>query len=495
MNVLNHIIANPPPAGHRIAFHRLDGVETLDLRDLYERAGRLAVALGGLGVRRGDRIGVLAPNGLEWVLLDLAALRLGAVSVGFDPAKFDAPGGLPDRYGLVLLFTDRPADAPRVLPLGDARKLSDSPVDETPELVHYGPEDPTSLKLTSGSTGEPKGMTASAGSVDAGLRGVQEMFRHGDGDNLFVFLPLSVLQQRYWVYSALRFGHDVTISTYEAAFPAMGRARPTVVMEVPGFFDAARRHIEARGPESAHDLFGGRIRYLWTGSAPASAGVLRFLTDLGLPIFEGYGLNETCIVSKNHPGAHRPGSAGKLLPGKEVLLDPDGVISVRSEYPVCRRYEYAAPGESERVFGPDGTVRTGDLGYIDEDGFLFIRGRADDVIVLANGRKVVVRPIEEHLKASPAIEECVLFCPTEAHLVAVVSPAQDPPDRTAIAEQLARTNAAFGRDERIRYAVVARDRFGIANGLLTSQLKPRRGRIFDAYRAQIHDPRGAIHAD
>jgi long-subunit acyl-CoA synthetase (AMP-forming) len=222
--------------------------------------------------------------------------------------------------------------------------------------------------------------------------------------------------------------------------------------------------------------------------------VLRFFTGLDLPIYEGYGLNETCIVSKNHPGAVREGSVGRVLPGKQVLLDETGVISVRSEHPVCRRYEYAAPGDSERVFRPDGTVRTGDHGYIDGDGYLFVRGRADDVIVLPNGRKVVVRPIEEHLKASPAIEECVLFCPTESHLVAVVSPAWDPADEAAIAEQVRLTNAEFGRDEQIGAVVVARDRFSVANGLLTSQLKPARGRIFDAYRAQIHDARRDTHA-
>ena len=187
------------------------------------------------------------------------------------------------------------------------------------------------------------------------------MFAHGPADDLFVFLPLSVLQQRYWIYSALRFGHDVTVSTYEAAYAALGRVRPTVVMGVPGFFEGARKHVEAqarrRGPvvpetealrEAAQRLFGDRIRYLWTGSAPASPATLRFFTDAGLPIYEGYGLNETCIVSKNHPGAHKAGSVGRVLPGKEILFDAGGVINIRSAYPVNTRYEYAAPGESER---------------------------------------------------------------------------------------------------------------------------------------------------
>lgn len=507
--VVNHIVAHPPPAGHRITFFRLDGVETMDLGELHDRAGRLARTLRGMGVGRGDRIGILAGNSLEWALLDLAALRLGALTVGFDPGKFDAGADLLGRYRLRLLFTDRRLEAPGALPMGEVRRLVErSAPGDAPPPVRYGPDDPTTLKLTSGSTGEPKGMTASAGCIDNTMRSIQALFRHCAGDDLFVFLPLQLLQQRQWIYSALRFGHDVTVSTYEAAFAAMGRTQPTVVMAVPAFYETAKKHIEARagrpqpaGPGArealrgaAERLFGSRVRYLWTGSAPAGGETLRFFTDLGLPIYEGYGTNETDIVSKNHPGAWREGSVGQVLPGKHVLLDDDGVITVRCDYPVCRRYEYAAPGESERVFGEDGLVRTGDIGRLDEDGFLYIRGRADDVIVLDNGRKVIVRPIEERMKASPAIEECVLFCPTQTHLVAVVSPAQEPPDEPAIAAQLALTNAGVAPDERIRRVVVAHSRFSIENELLTSQFKPRRRRILEAYRSEIYDNGGGIIA-
>ena len=513
-SVINHIVGNPPAAGHHISFFRLGGIESLELTELYTSAGRLALALRDLGTVPGDRIGILAANCLEWMLLDLAALRLGAVTVGFDPAKFaEADPALLDRYGLRLLFTDRAAseqeDDPRVRALGDGvRMAAEQDTGRSLAPVAYTPEDVTSLKLTSGSTGEPKTLTASVGSIDSDLLAVQEMFAHGPDDSLFVFLPLSVVQQRYWTYSALRFGHDVAISTYEAAFPAMRQVRPTVVMGVPGFFEAAKKHIEAQagGPDpgngdgarsAAKRLFGDRVRYLWTGSAPAGAGTLRFFNSLGLPIFEGYGLNETCIVAKNHPGAHREGSVGRVLPGKQVLLDADGVIHVRSEHPVCRGYEQAPPGASEDVFDADGTVRTNDIGHLDEDGFLYIYGRADDAIVLSNGRKIAVRPIEDHLRASPAIEECVVFCPDETHLVAVVSPAGEtvgPAEERAIAEQLACTNAAFDAEEQIHRAVVARNRFTVENGLLTSQLKPRRGRILNSYHTEINDTRGRPHA-
>ena len=330
-SVINRLVAGPPAPGHRISFIRLGSRRTLDLTELYEQSGHVAAYLRSLGVESGDRIGILAANSLEWVLLDLAALRLKVVVAGFEPGKFTDAGELVARYGLTVLCTDRdvPADAPAaVRPFTDVAEAARQVWPEPPGPVVYEPEDVTTIKFTSGSTGAPKGLGATVGSIDASMQAVQEIFEHRGGDNLFVFLPLSLLQQRYWLYSALCFGHDATVTTYEAAFAALGMARPTVVMGVPAFFEAAKQQIsqdaaradgvapEAARRTAARRLFGDRIRYLWTGSAPADREVLRYLTDAGLPIYEGYGLNETCIVSKNHPGAHRMGSVGRVLRGQ-----------------------------------------------------------------------------------------------------------------------------------------------------------------------------------
>lgn len=506
--VVDHAAGGTVAPGHRISFVRLGAARSMDLAELHAAAGRLAAALAARGLGPGDRLGILAANSWEWVLLDLAALRLKAVTAGFEPGKFDL-AELPAKYGLTMLFTDRPfaADAGGVIrPIAEVAALAAEPGGPAPAAPGFGPHEPTTIKFTSGSSGEPKGLAATAGSVDSSVSAVQELFQHGSEDNLFIFLPLSLLQQRFWIYSALYYGHDVTVSTYEAALPSLRQVRPTVVMGVPAFYEAAMAHIEGqarhaeaenrtedgkedRGAEAvraaARDLFGDRIRYLWTGSAPARAAMLAFFTDAGLPLYEGYGLNEACIVAKNHPGAHREGSVGQVLPRKKVLFDQDGVISIHSEYPVNDRYEYAPPGESERMFLAGGMVRTGDVGYLDQDGFLYIQGRADDTIVLDNGRKIIVRPIEERLRASPAIEECVVFCPDQTRLVAVVSPAAGPVDEAAVAEHVARANAEAAADEQIARVVLAQPRFSIDNGLLTSQFKPRRAEIFQAYRDRI----------
>ncbi|SDE02710.1 AMP-binding protein [Glycomyces harbinensis] len=501
-SILNRIIAERPAHDGVLTVAGLGHRRAMPLAELHDRARAVAGALRRGGIGEGDRIGVLAANRIEWILLDLAALMLKAQTAGFEPGKFTPDAELVERYGLDQLYTDAPIPdgaPPAVRPIAEIARHAD----EDPPEIHaplWEPEDCTTVKFTSGSTGVPKGLEATVASIDSSLRDVQGMFDHRPGDRLLVFLPLSLLQQRYWLYSALRWGHDLVVTTYQSVFAVMPAVEPTVVMAVPGFFDSARRHLEGRladgvdAAKAAAELFGSRIRYLWTGSAPADPAMLRFFTEAGLPIFEGYGLNETCIATKNHPGAHREGSVGKALPGKEILIDADGVVCVRSDHPVNTAYTFAAPGESERMFKPGGLVRTGDLGHLDEDGYLYIHGRSDDVIVLDNGKKVVVRPIETRFRDTGAVAECVLYCRNQTGLVAVVSPHPGPVDRAAVAAALAAVNAGSEPDERISRVITADEPFTIDNGLLTSQFKPIRGRILERYRDRIADPKEGLHA-
>ncbi|MFE0704889.1 AMP-binding protein [Streptomyces sp. NPDC058872] len=500
-SIINRVIAERPAHDGSLTVTGLGHRTTLPLSEFYDRAKAVAAALGRRGVGAGDRIGILSANRLEWVLLDVAALMLRAQTAGFEPGKFSPDAELVERYGLDALYTDvrLPDDAPcQVLPISAVAGYAEEDAGGF-EPEQWAATQCTTVKFTSGSTGVPKGLEATVGSIDSSLHAVQSVFEHKPGDDVLTFLPLSLLQQRYWLYSALYWGHDITITTYQSVFAVLPSVRPTVVMGVPAFFDTAKRHIEgsiaagAAPAEAAAELFGDRVRYLWTGSAPADPATLRFYTEAGLAIYEGYGLNETCIATKNHPGAHREGSVGRALPGKEIVIDDEGVVCVRSDHPVNTAYTYAAPGDSERIFRPGGIVRTGDLGRLDEDGFLYILGRSDDVIVLDNAKKIIVRPIETRFRDTGAVAECVVYCPSQAGLVAVVSPHPGPVDTAAVGEALAAVNAASERDERIIRVIVADEPFTVEGGLLTSQFKPIRKRIADRYRDRIDNPKAGIH--
>lgn len=501
-SIINRIIAERPTHDGALTVAGIGHHRRMPLSELHDRARAVATALRRRGVQEGDRIGVLAGNRLEWVLLDLAALMIKAQTAGFEPGKFTPDIELVERYDLDLLYTDASVGdgaPPTIRPIAEVAEYAEHDPREL-KALQWEPDECTTVKFTSGSTGIPKGLEATVASVDSSLCDVQGFFGHLSGDDILVFLPLSLLQQRYWLYSAMHWGHDVTITTYQSVFAVMPMVEPTVVMGVPAFFDTAKRYIE--GPladdhdaaKAAVELFGPRIRYMWTGSAPADQAVLRFFKEAGLPIFEGYGLNETCIATKNHPGAHREGSVGKALPGKEILIGDDNVVRVRSDHPVNTTYAYAPPGESERIFKPGGIVRTGDFGHLDDDGFLFIHGRADDVIVLDNGRKVIVRVIESRFRDTGAVAECVLYCPDQIGLVAVVSPYPGPVDTEAITAALEAVNAASEPDERVTRVIIAEEPFTIDNDLLTSQFKPIRKRIQERYRARIDDPKEGLHA-
>ena len=476
------------------------GPLVLSLAQLDQQALRLAMTLQSMGLRRGDRIGVIAKNSMEWVLLDLASVKAGFVTAGFEFGRFKCSAELIAKYDLKACYTDAPLDQPGVRDLGAVVRaiMNDMTYcDEVAQadVMQYAPTDITTIKFTSGSTGEPKGLCATVGSIDSSMASVQSMFQHRHGDNLLVFLPLSLLQQRYWIYSALVYGHDITVASYELAFEAAKQTQPSVVMGVPGFYDAIKKRIETTVPLACHDvtlrrqeitgMLGSQVRYLWTGSAPASNDMLRFFNDCGIAMFEGYGMNETCIVTKNAPGAQRLGSVGKVLSNKRVRIDSDGVLIVGSDYPVNTQYAYCAAGDNERIFLPNGEVRTGDLARFDDDGYLYILGRADDVVVLGNGKNVHTRKLEEKLKDHAAIDECVLFGAGRPFLVAVISPALVPADEASIFAHIKKINEKLQTDERIGKVMIAPERFTVEGGLLTSQYKPKRKDIYRVFEADI----------
>ncbi|MFI7098165.1 AMP-binding protein [Streptomyces sp. NPDC050161] len=487
---------------HRIHYREDGEIRSLSLADLDAAAVRVAARLHALGIRARDRVGVMAPNRIEWVLLDLAALKLGAVTAGIEPDRYQ-PAAVLAEFGLGLLFTGDPHHA------GDASGAvhdiaqvhawafdtvgtpADAPA--LPPHPGYDPADICAVKQTSGSTGPPKGIEATVASVNRSLAAVQEMFDHRDGDNLLVFLPVRFLQQRYWIYSALAHGHDVTLADRVTAVETAHAVSPTVIMGVPGFYGQLMTRLEADGipadpagrGAAIQQALGGRIRYLWTGSAPAGRQVLHFFHDAGVPLHEGYGLNETCIVTKNHPGAFRVGSVGRVLPHKRIRFDKDGILIVGSSHPVNTRYTWCAPGANERVFLPTGEVKTYDIGHVDEDGFLYIDGRVDDTVTLSGALNILVPLVEERLRELPGVHDCAVFGDGRPYLTAVVSPAAPDLDGEALARDLAKLNQELRYEQRLFAAVIAHEPFSIENGLLNAQYKLMRTPIGARYAGDL----------
>jgi long-chain acyl-CoA synthetase len=262
---------------------------------------------------------------------------------------------------------------------------------------------------------------------------------------------------------------------------------------------------------------GGRIRWFMSGSAPLSVELLEFFWSVGLPIYQGYGLTETSpIVTASLPQSYKVGTVGRPIPGVEVKIAEDGEILVKGNC-VMQGYYHKAE-QTRETFTADGWLKTGDIGRLDEDGFLLITDRKKELLKTAGGKFVAPAPIENLLKASPLISNAMVVgdrqkfpavlvvanfagIEDEAHKAGreFATHAQmlaDPWVRDLYTRELDRLVAPLAQYERPkRFALLETD-FTYANGELTYTMKLKRRVIAERYAdtiarmyADVEEPR------
>jgi long-chain acyl-CoA synthetase len=256
--------------------------------------------------------------------------------------------------------------------------------------------------------------------------------------------------------------------------------------------------------------FGGRLRLVVSGSAALSKEVAEFIDALGIEVYEGYGLTETApVVSVNTPEFRKIGSVGKPLPNVRVVLDhqitgdaKNGEIIAYGDN-LMRGY-HNHPEEDAKIFTADHGLRTGDMGFVDEDGYLFITGRIKEQYKLENGKYVVPSPLEEDLKLSPYIGNVMLHGANRPHNVALVvlnsanlakwaeregvtlgDATQNPRVRELIRAELEAHSKDFRGYERPKgFALISED-FTVENGMLTPKMSVRRNQVLKRYQATL----------
>ena len=259
--------------------------------------------------------------------------------------------------------------------------------------------------------------------------------------------------------------------------------------------------------------FGGRLKYAFSGGAALSKEVAEFIDGLGVMVFEGYGLSETSpIATANSPLGRKIGSVGQPIPGIRIVIDKtvtgdpvNGEILVYG-HNVMKGY-HNRKEENDAVFTADGGFRTGDMGYVDDQGFLFITGRIKEQYKLENGKYVVPSPLEEYLKLSGFVANIMIFGANKPYNVAVVVPELDSLKKWAAAEGIATGDVdALLRNERVRtlyknelekhsgefkgYEKVQRfllvqEDFTLANDMLTPSLKLKRRNVIKRWEKEI----------
>ncbi len=383
---------------------------------------------------------------LRWILEDSAATAIMVESAKHAESVRGLRADLPALREIWVIDDEAIATLTR-----RGEQITDDELEQRRASLHSGSI--ATLIYTSGTTGRPKGCQLTHGNFIGLSRGARETFGDmiADGKSTLLFLPLAHVFARFVQVLCLMnrstLAHTPTVNNL---LEDLGTFRPTFLLAVPRVFEKIYNGAEARaqaggkgkifaqaaataiafsealdhgGPGLAlrakHALFdrlvyarlraatGGRLDASISGGAPLGARLGHFFRGIGLPIMEGWGLTETTApVSVNTPTRNRIGTVGQPLPGVGVRVAPDGELQVHG-VGVLSGY-YQNPAATQQAISPDGWFTTGDLGEIDDDGFVRITGRKKEIIVTAGGKNVIPAILEDRLRAHPLISQCIV---------------------------------------------------------------------------------------
>jgi long-chain acyl-CoA synthetase len=413
------------------------------------------------------------------------------------------------------------------------------------------PDSIAGFVYTSGTTGRPKGVMLSHSNIASNIVSIRSVFPVLPDDRTLAFLPWAhAYGQVVETHIVVSAGASTAINDEVSRLLAnLEEVKPTILIAVPRIFNkihgAVFHQMQARprfvqalfragiasaqrkqrgnplGPLQAaayvladrlifHKIrarFGGRLKYLISGSAALSSEVAAFIDAVGIEVYEGYGLTETSpIVSANRPGTRRLGSAGRAIPGVRIEIDESvapepGIGEIVVYGPNVMKGYHHRDDETRKVLQADGGFRTGDLGRVDADGYLWITGRIKEQYKLENGKYVTPSPLEEELKLSRYVANVMLYGADRAYNVALIvldrgalrewadqnavelgDPISNPAVRSLIASEIERCAARFRTFERPRDFVLTLEDFTTENGMLTPTLKLKRDSILRSYR-------------
>lgn len=414
-------------------------------------------------------------------------------------------------------------------------------------------DDLATIIYTSGTTGEPKGVMLTHSNLVSNLIDSSGHHDFGEHDTALSVLPLSHVFERQAMYMYLHKGMAVYFAeSLQTIGPNLREVRPTVLVGVPRIFEKIYQRIRERAAEKGkvatallswsisvareyakyvlarepvpallklkHSIasklvfskwqqaFGGRMRLLVSGGAALSEELSYIYVGAGIPIAQGYGLTETSpVITTSSIDDIRPGTVGKAIPNVEIRIAEDGEIEVRG--PNVMRGYYNKPEETRAVFTSDGWFKTGDVGTLDEEGFLRITDRKKELFKTSGGKYISPQPIEQAIKASRFVNQVVLIGAERKFPAALIVPVWEQlesycklkgievKDRSElcrhprivdlIQRQINALTPNLAQYEKIKKVALLENEFTIEGGELTPTLKVKRRIIDDKYRDVI----------
>lgn len=462
-----------------------DGIRSLTYGQLSPRVRDEAAVLRESG---GLRFALLAENGCDWAIADLAIHHLNRVNVPL-PAYFTAAQmrHAIDDAGIDTLITDRRDELldrwPEFSVLGTmcAGTLAVLRRSVEPAQRRAIPAGITKITYTSGSTAEPKGVCLPGAALDRATRAMVQTTAALGLRRHLCLLPLpTLLENLAGVHAPLRSGATCVIPatsqtgmSYGALDPqrllhALARHRPESLVLVPELL-----RLIVRAAQGGYPL-PDSLQFIAVGGAPVAHSLLEEAASLRLPVFEGYGLSECgSVVCLNTPRARRLGSVGRPLPHVGVSVDGRGELRVSGW--VMSGYL----GDTQ-VEGPR-EIATGDLGEIDAEGFVYIRGRLRNLFITSLGRNVSPEWIERELAHEPAIRHAVAVGEGRPEVRALVCPARPDLARTDIEHAVEHANERLPDYARVRHVACMPEMPTLSNGLLTANGRLRRERVLEKF--------------
>jgi long-chain acyl-CoA synthetase len=417
-----------------------------------------------------------------------------------------------------------------------------------------GAADLAEIVYTSGTTGNPKGCMLSHGNIVANVRncmlndGFTKVFNAQH--STLLFLPLAHSYAQLIMYGAIYSGTVLGLADMADAAAELLAYQPTVVLSVPRLwekaYNSAKRKadleghgklfaraeatatafsqaLDTGGPSLGlrlrHAVFdrlvyrklraalGGNVQYAWSAAAPLGTRLGHFFRGCGITVMEGYGLTETSpATNTNTLQAQKIGTVGRPIPGCTIQIAPDGEVLVKGHM-VFQGYWNNEPATKEMI-DQDGWLHTGDLGVLDDDGFLAITGRKKDIIVTAAGKNVAPAVLEDRLRAHWLVSECLVVGDARPYIAVLIAAdpetlaqwktdhgkpekatvadlAHDPVLRVELQAAIDEANKAVSQAEAIKKFALLDEEFTEAGGQLTPTQKVRRHIIVERYAAQI----------
>jgi len=567
------------------------GVGFADMSNLVEK---FANGLAALGVKASNHVALISENRPEWVVADMAILRLGAVNVSVYPSltakqieyiltdaevKYAVVSNQLQLIKLlkvidsiptlrrIISFSDvEDTNDPRVLGYSTVLEMGSVFQQLYPEHVQnqskkVTPETVSALIYTSGTTGNPKGVMLTHGNIVSNIKAASACIPFSYEDTILSFLPLSHSYERTTgYYTAIACGALIAYAESIDTVPEnLMEVKPTFVTTVPRLFERFHNRLMkqmseepllrqkifhwAVGVGKTHmcakknrvlaplitlqyriaDLLvfkkirartGGNIKFFVSGGAALSAELGEFFEAIGIRIIEGYGMTEASpVISANRLDKYKWGSVGIPLPGVEVKIANDGEILVRG--PNVMKGYWKNPEATAEVIDSDKWLHTGDIGLVDDNGYLKITDRKKHLFVSSGGKNIAPQPIENLLLQSNLIDQIVLIGDGRMYITALIVPnfdsirgisrqngwsnrtdeelALDPDVYEFINKEINRIQRDLAAYERVRKFTILHKPLTIENDEMTPLLKVRRRFVEEKFKNLIDKMYEGIH--